>query len=999
MSKACNRCKRNGLPILPVTYAALPKGEAAALQGPSGKLANGVNGKALLHTRYVLRGLPPGYVYLLCGSTWRGYMVDRAGYLRYYEDLTIEDMPANIPVTSDVVQCERQGKSHTGIEAITIDRPDLIKGPVYIAFSRFKWTASVRHLHAQKPELRMQRVAALNGSTFAGAEQATPETLRQMVADFSPAVRSLQKHFWEGEQVHLRAGKEDSLIRAMRAMSGDLNTPGLIMALDDSVGLTWSLNHLSKRLQAQLAELQGMGNHPGHAERAHKRVIAEMIDGIRLNAKAKPGPWYLPHYGPDRYLQHIDQNAWQSAFKDAQNVKRLQEDISLASKDFVTWKESAGWKVIQAKDFDPLNDASARDHEMMVAMSVVGTGLTKDEHEKVWQPVLKLAADSQDNWLYRALAALKPDFLAYIAADKKEDKEYDAVKNAAAIAKEFTTDAVKKLTGFHAVLYAKRQAGDSTNALIESISAMLFRMREDNPQGFNKLMRAVTSTLICRGDVAPQPIAVKGVGSRVAAAIHQIAQIREMPNGGAPVVHKPISGKPGTRKGNFGSKAWELANAAGAEVVFKAPGSKEEVKTTVAWVLHRLRSGSSLNEKLLRSLDLKHVDLTLPAAKGNPFLEAHLTRIGVKADRVLSLGGTLFQVYSFNNALKTYAKGGTADQVDGGVGMVSAVLSASAGLAEIRAATQLLMGNKAAAKTWLLRAGVLSLVAGMIEGAYLIGKGGYKAIFTRDQDSAYWTMGTGVFVVMGGVAAAGATGAISIAGLAPLGPVAWACIAIALLGAAVYCSMQAWATDDANLLPIEYWLDNGAFGKRQQVQGDAAQSNPYRNADQKTVAPFESLAKEIEALQRVLFVAQGRMWTAKDRNDIGIVCNYDVAVPRFELGSRLEISFIAIDEGQRKQVGRIVCEDGKPTPTESHLDPRMSGLRQGPTLQHDAKAATLRLSGLFATLQDPTLVNKAFDTFGWLKDTNVYADNFEMKVKYWPDRVSLPNLCSDLLAT
>jgi hypothetical protein len=149
----------------------------------------------------------------------------------------------------------------------------------------------------------------------------------------------------------------------------------------------------------------------------------------------------------------------------------------------------------------------------------------------------------------------------------------------------------------------------------------------------------------------------------------------------------------------------------------------------------------------------------------------------------------------------------------------------------------------------------------------------------------------------------------------------------------------------------------------------------------------------------VLFVAQGRMWTAKDRNDIGIACNYDVAVPRFELGSRLEISFIAIDEGQRKQVGRIVCEDGKPTPTESHLEPRMTGLRQGPTLQHDAKAATLRLIGLFATLQDPTLVNKAFDTFGWHKDTNVYADKFEMTVKYWPDRVNLPNLCSDLLAT
>jgi hypothetical protein len=117
-----------------------------------------------------------------------------------------------------------------------------------------------------------------------------------------------------------------------------------------------------------------------------------------------------------------------------------------------------------------------------------------------------------------------------------------------------------------------------------------------------------------------------------------------------------------------------------------------------------------------------------------------------------------------------------------------------------------------------------------------------------------------------------------------------------------------------------------------------------------------------------------------------------VAVPRFEAGSRLETHFIAIDEGQRKQVGRIVCEDGKPTPTESYLEPRMTGLRQGPTLQHDAKAAALRLSGLFATLQDPTLLHKAFDAFGWHKNTNVYADNFEMKVKYCGPAKNTANL-------
>ena len=994
MSESCGRCKRSGLAILPVIYAVVPKGVAPALSEPGAKLAAGIQGKTLQNARYILRGLPAGYVYLLCGKTWRGYMIDGAGYPRYYPNLVIEDMPAVVQGDSDVVQCERQGKSHTGVEAITIDGPDLIKAPVYIAFSRFKWTPAVRQEHAKNPSSRMQLIADLSGKEFPGAVLASPDILRQAVADFSPAAGTLQKHFWATEQIPMRAGKEDALTRAMFTMSGDLKAPGLIMPLDDSVGLTWALNHESKRLQAQLAALQGVGDDKVHAERARKRVIAEIIEGIRLNAKENPGPWYSRHYGPDRYLKHIDQGAWQAALTEANGVKLLRENLLLASNDFVTWKESAGWKVIQAKDFDPLSDTSARDHEMMVAMSVVGTGLTKDEREKVWQPVLKLSADSPDNWLYRALAALSPDFIAYIAAEKKEDKVYDAVKNAAALAKEISNYSIKKLSDFHAVLYVKRQAGDSTNALIESISAMLFRMREDDPQGFNKLMRAVTWVLICRGDVAPQPVVVKGVGSRIASAIHQIAGIQGVSAGGAPVVHKPISGKPGVRKGNFGSKAWELADAAGAEVVFKAPGSKEEVKTTVAWVLHRLHSGARLNEKLLRTLDLKHVDLTVPAAKGNPFVDAHLNRIGAKMDRVFSVFGTMFQVYSFNNALKTYAKGSAADQVDGGVGVISAVLSASAGLAEIRSATLRLAGNKAAADSWMRVAGRISLAAGIVEGVYLVGKGIDKALSTQDKDSAYWTIGAGAFVLMSGFAAAGAAGAIGVG--ITLGPIVWAFIAIGLLGASIYCSIQAWATDDANLLPIEYWLDNGAFGKRQQVQGGSARSSPYLVEGQSTVSPFDSLAKEIEALQRVLFVAQGRMWTARDRGGIGIVCNYDVAVPRFELGSRLEINFTAVDEGKRRIVGRIVCEDGSATPTESYLEPRMTGLRQGPTLQHDAKAGTLRLNGLFATLQDPTMLNKAFDTFGWHKDTNVYADDFEMKVKYWPDRVNLPGLCNEI---
>lgn len=1000
MNNPCNRCSRRDLPIFPVLYAAVPKELARSRPQLSGNFGLGVTDKTLTESGYVLRGLPPGYVYLLCGSTWRGYLIDAAGYPSYFADLRVEDMPEAVPAQSTAAQCERQGKSHTGIEAISIEYPDLIQGPVYIAYSRHKWTQAVRRHIAKAPAQHMQQVARLDGSAFAHAEPASAAQLRKWVVDFDKAAaEALNRHLPADARILDRSAKADGIAAAMLASSGQRKLQGLIMALHDPVGITVALNNRRSALAADAARAAGIGDE----NKARKRVIAEVIEGIRLNAQANPGPFWDRNYGPERFLKHIDASAWSAALKESTDLKALQQRIKSAGSDYVKWKESAAWKRVQAEQFDPDDDVSAKAHERMVAMSVAGSGLTQDELDKVWRAVLRLPGDSPDNWLYRAFAALRQDFWAYIAADKKEDKEYDGAKNATAVAKEWTGSGITQLARFHAALHARRQAGEATAVLIESTSALLFRLKADNPQAFNKLVRAIASTLITRADVAPQPVAVRGTASRVATFIHQLANVREAPAGAAPVALKPIAGQPGMRKGNFGPKAWELADAAGQEVVFKAPNSREEVRTTVAWVLHKLQSGTSLNQKLLRSLNLVNVDLTVPQPKVNPFLEAHLVRLSAKADIGLSAGAVFFQVYSFSNALQAYHKGGTANGIEGGVGMLTAVLSATAGMLEIRAATLVLRGNKVAAASWMLWAGRLSLGAGVIEGAYLFYKGTEK-VSAKDYDSAYWTMTSGVFVALGGFAgfAAATTGATTLAGggaasatMLGLGPVGWTCLALALLGATLYCGWQAWATDDNNLLPVEYWLDNGSFGKRRFVNGEPASSSPYVNTD-KSVPPFANLQAEVLALQQVMLVAQGRLSSAKDSHGMGIVCFYDVAVPRFERGSRLEIVFTGIDEGRRFEAGRIVCGDGKAQPLQAHIAPRLTGKREGPKLRHDPATGALRVEGYFATMQDPTIMNRAFDYLGMHEDTNLYADSFEMTVTYWPDRDGLPTLKSTL---
>lgn len=990
MKDPCNRCQRRGLPLLAVAYAALPTDAATEMPALGAAFGDGVVDKKLQHSTYVLRGLEPGYVYLLCGRAWRGYLIDAAGYPRYYPDLTIEDMPSAIPPESHVRQCARQGKNHTGIEALCIEAPELIQGPVYIAYSRHRWTRAVRVQVAKAPAHHMQQVARLDGSSFAHAVPATAENLQKWVIDFNrAAVAGANRCLSEESQLCDRSGTADALAQAMLASSGALQTPGVIMALHDPVGITVALNQRRSRLAAQAAELAGVGDEG----RARRRVIADVIEGLLLNAEARPGPWYDRHYGRDRFERHIDLAEWRSALQESQALKALQATIKTASADYVQWKESPAWKRVQAQLFDAVDDASAAAHERMVAASVAGSGLTQVERDQVWGAVLRLPATSHDHWLFRALAALHADLWAYVAADKKEDKEYDAVKNATALAKLWSDDG-KKLAQFHAQVYARRRAGEATAALIESTSAMLFRLSQDDPAGFHKLVRAIATALITRADVAPQPVGVRGTASRVAAFIHQAPGGGATVPGQAPVVLKPLAGRPGARKGNFGPKAWELAEVAGAEVVFKAPNTVEETRTTVAWVLRRLNSGAQLNEKLLKSLSLAEVDLTVPQPTLNPFLETRLTRLGAQADMGLAAGAVFFQVYSFRNALQTFSKPGPANQLDGGVGMLTAVLSASAGLVELGAAVLALRANKATAARLMRVAGVLSLGAGLIEGGHLAYRSKAKKD-AGDMDSAWWTLGTGATVALGGIASAGAaiaSASVQVGGggmMLGLGPVVWTLLAIALLSAGLYCGWQAWATDDSNLLPVEYWLDNGTFGKRQFTAGEAARNSPYVQSDGAT-PPFHSLQEEVGALQRVLLVAQARLTIAKDAHGFGIMCFYDVAVPRYEAGTRLEIAFTAVDGGRRLEAGLIVCEGPEARPLLAKIDPRLTGRREGPTLKHDPDAGTMRLQGYFSTMQGPTVINNAFERMGWHKDVNLYADTFEMHVTYWPDKPNIP---------
>lgn len=277
MDNPCNRCQRKGLAILPVLYASVPKEAAEGFTPLGGNFGEGVIDKQLAENSYVLRGLEAGYLYLLYpNKVWKGYMIDAAGYPRYYPDLRIEDMPDSIPEKSDVAACESQGKNHTGIEAITIERPDQINGAVFIAYSRHKWTKDVRSTHAKKPESRMQLIAKLDGSEFKHAVSASPDNLRKWVADFKQgAAIRINKYAVAGAECIDRSAKVESIVKAMLSMSGALKQTGLIMALHDPVGI---LRNLNTHRQLNLTE---QALYQANPETAWKKLSSDCIVALR----------------------------------------------------------------------------------------------------------------------------------------------------------------------------------------------------------------------------------------------------------------------------------------------------------------------------------------------------------------------------------------------------------------------------------------------------------------------------------------------------------------------------------------------------------------------------------------------------------------------------------------------------------------------------------------------------------------------------------------------
>ena len=157
----CSFCQRQGVPILPLRYAVVPKflkGRPDDILGAAPSLGTRLKDKALAHHKYTVRALRRGFVNVYLGKpgAWQVYAVTEAGHLRLLPNPDDPDAKTDRALTP---QCTSQGHN---IPASFINIPPrYAKGSIWVAFSNDLWTTKIRAGFEKAPSKRMQRCRSI----------------------------------------------------------------------------------------------------------------------------------------------------------------------------------------------------------------------------------------------------------------------------------------------------------------------------------------------------------------------------------------------------------------------------------------------------------------------------------------------------------------------------------------------------------------------------------------------------------------------------------------------------------------------------------------------------------------------------------------------------------------------------------------------------------------------------------------------------------------------
>ena len=170
----CSKCKSQGLPVYPVRYAVAPDYVSAELPTWAKKTQLPELSK---HSKYVLRRMREGYLYVFCEYEDKSgdldvlvYKVDEQGGF-WQQDISkelelnrfqqsIQSNQKSIPLSDTDTTCGNVEHSSTNIAFITIAKPDKCN-TAWLAFSECKWSYDTFNQYYQdedKRDKRMQKI-------------------------------------------------------------------------------------------------------------------------------------------------------------------------------------------------------------------------------------------------------------------------------------------------------------------------------------------------------------------------------------------------------------------------------------------------------------------------------------------------------------------------------------------------------------------------------------------------------------------------------------------------------------------------------------------------------------------------------------------------------------------------------------------------------------------------------------------------------------------------
>ncbi|MNF50017.1 hypothetical protein D3C84_313020 [compost metagenome] len=258
----CNACTRQGLPILPLRHAVVPRSE--------------VDSSALSDTKMGLRILRAGYLYVLLDMrVWQAYQVTPDGYLRQFNP----DAP---PAANETLLCDACTSANHDAPASFLNIDTQKYTQAWLAFASDPWPRSV--LDAYKDNIAPERFRKLDLRTARDNPDRIEDALVMTAANprvnhevheyqRQRAVGDLDKvHGFHSRVTRVRILK-DFLRNTVDQQA--LNQGVLALVLDDTVGLVQQYNYLRN------GWIEARQRYIEEPMRAYKHQTSDLLIAIR----------------------------------------------------------------------------------------------------------------------------------------------------------------------------------------------------------------------------------------------------------------------------------------------------------------------------------------------------------------------------------------------------------------------------------------------------------------------------------------------------------------------------------------------------------------------------------------------------------------------------------------------------------------------------------------------------------------------------------------------